>query len=132
MRHLVAVLVVVSGCHRGAPAAQLETGVARVATSCVRVEGAQLGSLPLELELEGRTVRFAEWTQSDARSAEVVGFAAHLPEDVTFTVEAGERTFTSNQPRWLHPAGVSGPRVHAIDAVTFCTASRAPVLALAE
>ncbi|MFZ5440605.1 MAG: hypothetical protein ACOZQL_11390 [Myxococcota bacterium] len=106
--------------------------MAAVTTQCVRVGADEVGRLPLEVELAGRTVRFAEWTQVDESSATIVGFAAQLPEGVTFTVEAGERSFRSDQPRWLHPAGVSGPRVHGIDAVTFCTSGPAPVLALAD
>ena len=113
-----------------APASRLEISVAPVTVeSCTRVEGKSLGALPLEVEVGGKTVRFSEWTTADELATDVVGFATQLPADVTFTVEAGERTFESDSPRWLHPAGVSGPRVHGIDAVTFCTQGHRPTLA---
>ena len=47
----------------------------------------------------------------------------------TVTVHAGERTFHSNTARWIHPLGVSGPRVQPIDSVTFCTQARPATLA---
>lgn len=117
-----AALMALCGISTEPPAATLEApvGVLTLQT-CTRVDGRQLGALPLELEVGGKTVRFAEWTTADELATDVVGFATQLPPDVTFTVEAGERTFKSASPRWLHPLGVWGPGVHGIDAVTFCT-----------
>ena len=135
MRNVIfgAAMVALCGTASEVPASTLETTASEVAVQdCKRIEGAALGALPLEVEVGGKTVRFAEWTTADELSSEVFGFAAQLPDDVTFTVEAGERSFTSASPRWLHPLGISGPRVHAIDAVTFCAQSRRPALALAR
>jgi transposase InsO family protein len=135
MRNVIvgAAMVVLCGTARELPASTLEATVFEVSVQdCKRVEGTELGALPLEVEVGGKTVRFAEWTTADELSTEVFGFAAQLPADVTFTVQAGERTFTSTSPRWLHPLGVAGPRTHAIDAVTFCAQSRRPALALAR
>ena len=132
MRNIIigSALVVLCGTAAQGPASTLETTVGEVSVqTCARVAGKDLGALPLEVELAGKTVRFAEWTTADELSTEVYGFAAQLPADVTFTVEAGERTFEGASPRWLHPLGVSGPRVHAIDAVTFCTQAPRPALA---
>ena len=113
-----------------APASQLEISVGRVtAETCTRVEGKSLGALPLEVEVGGKTVRFSEWTTADELATDLVGFATQLPADVTFTVEAGERTFRSASPRWLNPLGITGPRVHTIDAVTFCTNASQPAMA---
>ena len=135
MRNVIfgAAMVALCGTASEVPASTLETTASEVAVQdCKRIEGAALGALPLEVEVAGKTVRFAEWTTADELSSEVFGFAAQLPDEVTFTVEAGERSFTSASPRWLHPLGISGPRVHAIDAVTFCAQSRRPALALAR
>lgn len=113
-----------------APASRLAISVAPVTVeSCTRVEGKSLGALPLEVEVGGKTVRFSEWTTADELATDLVGFATQLPADVTFTVEAGERTFRSASPRWLNPLGITGPRVHTIDAVTFCTNASQPAMA---
>ncbi len=119
-----------SGCTRDVPATRLEVSAGVLAT-CTRVSGLEIGALPLDIEVGGKLVRLAEWTTADAVTTDVVGFAAQLPPDVVFTVEAGDRTFHGDQPRWLHPLGVSGPRVHGIDALTFCTVGVQPALALA-
>lgn len=132
MRNVIigAAMVALFSSAEQAPATTLDATVGEVSVqACTRVSGKDLGALPLEVELAGKTVRFAEWTTADELSTEVYGFAAQLPADVTFTVEAGERTFEGASPRWLHPLGVSGPRVHAIDAVTFCTRAPRPALA---
>lgn len=132
MRNIIigAAVMALCGTTSQAPAPKLELNVAKVvAETCTRVDGSSLGALPLEIEVGGKTVRFAEWTTADELSTDFVGFAAQLPADVTFTVEAGDRTFRSASPRWLHPLGVSGPQVHGIDAVTFCTQAGQPALA---
>jgi hypothetical protein len=101
----------------------LSTGslaVAPLEPRCTRVSGSRIGQLPLEVKLGEQTVRLTEWTAGDAVSTAVVGFAAEFPAGVTFTVEAGDRTFAGDSPRWLNPLGVAGPRVHGIDALTFC------------
>jgi hypothetical protein len=128
---LVGSVVVVSGCERAGAASRFEVSALPVAALCRQVSGADLGALPLELELGSKTVRFAEWTMVDERSASVVGFAAQVPAGVSFTVRAGDETFHAQGSRWLHPRGVAGPRVHAIDSVTFCALETRPVLALA-
>lgn len=132
MRNVIigAAVMALCGTTSLAPASRLELPVGHVmAQTCTRVSGASLGALPLEVEVGGKTVRFAEWTTADELSTDLVGFAAQLPSDVTFTVEAGERTFKSSSPRWLHPLGVQGPQVHGIDAVTFCTSAGQPAIA---
>lgn len=93
---------------------------APVPSHCVQVRGEDVGRLPLELRLGNRAIHFAEWTQADEASADVIGFAAHLPGDVVYAVKAGDTYFSGREPRWLHPEGVAGPRVHRIEAVTFC------------
>jgi hypothetical protein len=132
MRNVIigAAVIALCGSATQFPASTIETtGGEIVLQACTRVEGKDLGALPLEVEVGGKTVRFAEWTTPDELSTDVVGFATQLPIDVTFTVQAGDRTFQSDSPRWLHPLGVSGPRVHGIDAVTFCTQAVRPTLA---
>lgn len=133
MRNVIIGAAVLALCGTTAgetPASTLEATVAEVSVqTCKRVEGADLGALPLDVEVGGKTVRFAEWTTADALATDVIGFATQLPAEVTFTVLAGDRTFQSSSPRWLHPLGVSGPRVHAIDSVTFCTQARSATLA---
>lgn len=137
MRNVIIGAAVVALCGTTAsqlPATSLETtGTASevIVQTCTRVDGDELGALPLNVEVGGKTVRFAEWTTADALTTEVVGFATQLPADVTFSVQAGERTFHSASPRWLHPLGVSGPRVSPIDSVTFCTQAR-PAATLAQ
>lgn len=132
MRNVIigAAVLALCGTTSEPPASRLELAVGEVVTqTCTRVEGKDLGALPLEIEVGGKTVRFAEWTTADELATDYLGFATQLPADVTFTVEAGDRTFKSASPRWLHPLGFSGPRVHGIDAVTFCTQAGQPALA---
>ena len=132
MRNIIigAAVFALGGAAAELPASTLETVAAQVIVQrCTRVEGSALGTLPLEVEVLGKTVRFAEWTVADERSTEVVGFAAQLPADVIFTVEAGDETFTGTAPRWLHPRGVAGPRVHGIDALIFCAQVKPAALA---
>ncbi|HEY0880860.1 MAG TPA: hypothetical protein VGD87_04990, partial [Archangium sp.] len=69
------------------PASRLEVEAGELAPEeCRRVEGAQLGALPLEVNVGGATVRFSEWTMENEESTGFVGFAAQLPRDVVFTV----------------------------------------------
>lgn len=126
---VVGIVALGMGCTRNLAAPRLETAAQPVARTCASVSGRALGALPLEVNVGGQTVRFTEWTISDELSTDVVGFAARLPDGVNFQVRAGERTFFGNQARWLHPAGVVGPRVHPIDEVTFCATGSAPVVA---
>lgn len=124
---LVAVLFLV-GCDRAVePVAVAPAAVA--VTTCASIEGARLGQLPLTVELGDETIAFAEWSVPDEQSTDVVGFAAHLPGDVTFTVKAGDDEFRSASPRWLHPRGVSGPRVRPVDRITFCRTAVPQVVA---
>ncbi|MCA3015391.1 MAG: hypothetical protein INH41_23630 [Myxococcaceae bacterium] len=124
------ILLVVVGCRR-APGPPASTGPAPEAPAmrCATVEGARLGVLPLTVELGGREVVFAEWSTPDERSSDVVGFAAHLPEGVTVTVSAGGEVFHTASPRWTHPRGVSGPRVHPVERITFCRLTAPAVVA---
>jgi hypothetical protein len=87
---------------------------------CARVAMDDIGRLPLELNVGGQVVRFAEWTATDETQTTLVGFAAQVPEGVVYTVRAGEDVFVAQGSRWLHPAGLVGPKVHGIDEVTFC------------
>ena len=133
MRNVVigaAVLALSSTMTQPLPAEALETNAREVSVqTCTRVEGSQLGTLPLEIEVGHKTVRFSEWPNADEVSPAVYGFATQLPVDVTFTVRAGERTFEGASARWLHPLGFAGPRAQPIDSVTFCTQSRPATLA---
>lgn len=124
---IVALAGVVTGCARD-PASRFEATVAPIVTACQRITKSQVGQLPLDIEVGGKTVRMTEWTIADETATDAVGFAAQLPADVEFTVQAGDRTFRGNQGRWLHPEGVSGPRVKGIEALTFCTSSVAPAI----
>lgn len=130
MRNVVigaAVLALSSTMTQPLPATSIETSASAISVqSCTTVEGSQLGQLPLEVEVGDKTVRFSEWTNADEISPAVYGFATQLPMDVTFTVKAGDRTFTSASSRWLHPLDVSG---QPIDSVTFCTSSRPSAIA---
>lgn len=128
---IVALAGVVTGCARQ-PAAELVAPVGRVSTACAKISKAQVGQLPLDVEVGGKTVRMVEWTIADETATDAVGFAAQLPADVEFTVQAGARSFRGTQGRWLHPDGVSGPRVKGIDAVMFCTSSIAPAVVAAR
>jgi hypothetical protein len=98
-------------------------------TTCTSVDGARLGALPLTLDVGGVEVAFAEWSVPDETSTDVVGFAAHLPGDVTVTVKAGDEEFHTTAPRWTHPRGISGPRVHPVDRITFCRLAAPAVVA---
>ena len=130
MRNVVigaAVLALASTMTQPLPASSIETTASEITVhTCTQVAGSQLGQLPLEIEVGDKTVRFSEWTNADELSPAVYGFATQLPVDVTFTVQAGERTFTSTSPRWLHPLDVAGA---PIDSVTFCTLSRPSAIA---
>ena len=133
MRHsflIIGLVGVLTGCAES-PASKLEVSAVPVAAQCATVTGAQLGALPLEVEVAGHTVRFTEWTMADEAASDFIGFAASVPGGVQFTVRAGERTFSGTGSRWLHPAGFAGPRVRGIDAVTFCTSTPAvsPIIA---
>ncbi len=88
--------------------------------ACARVEGDDLGRLPLALTVGGEDVRVDEWAVRDIDGRELVGFASELPGDVVYVVHAGGESFADVRTRWLHPAGVVGPKSKAIDAVTFC------------
>jgi len=132
MRNVIigAAVIALCGTASQLPASTIQTTAAEVIVqTCTRVDGKDLGALPLTVEVGGKTVRFAEWTTADELGTEVFGFATQLPADVTFTVQAGERTFHSASPRWLHPLGVSGPRAQSIESVTFCTQPRGTTVA---
>ena len=125
---LVAVLFLV-GCDRATePPAVLPAPVA--VTTCASIDGDRLGQLPLTVALGDEAIAFAEWSVPDEQSTDVVGFAAHLPADVTFTVKAGDDEFHSASPRWLNPRGVSGPRVRPVERITFCRTAVPQVVAL--
>lgn len=119
MRMLLLIAVAVSGS-TPSKAASVAVSAPTVITTCTAVEGPMLGQLPLDIELGGEAVSFGEWTMPDERSTDLVGFAASIPSDVTYTVKAGDDEFRSGSPRWLNPFGVAGPRVHAIERITFC------------
>jgi hypothetical protein len=87
---------------------------------CARVARDDIGRLPLELNVGGQVVHFAEWTATDETQTTLVGFAAQVPAGVVYTVRAGGDVFVAQGSRWLHPAGLVGPKVHGIDQVTFC------------
>lgn len=86
---------------------------------CVRLAGEQIGQLPFDVEIAGRQVKFLEWKATDITADQLIGFRAEAPAGVRFSVEAGESEFAASAD-WLHPAGVVGPRVKPIRAVTLC------------
>src|SRR4051812_10449934 len=86
---------------------------------CVRLSGEQIGQLPLTLQVGGQRVEFLEWKATDITASTLIGFTAQAPEDVRFSVEAGDQRFAASA-NWLHPAGVIGPQVKPIRALTVC------------
>jgi hypothetical protein len=110
--------------------ARVEVVAPAASVTCASVEGAKLGALPLSIELGDETISFAEWSVPDEQSTAVVGFAAHLPGDVQVTVKAGDDEFMTSSPRWTHPRGVSGPRVHPVERITFCRTVQPAVVAV--
>lgn len=90
-----------------------------VERACVRLSGEQIGQLPLAVQVGGQRVEFLEWKATDITATTLIGFTAQAPEDVQFTVEAGDRQFAAGA-NWLHPAGVVGPQVKPISALTVC------------
>lgn len=131
MRSLVFVvaLVVGSACERRAEPVEAVATPVPAKKTCAAVTGEALGRLPLTVTLGDEAISFAEWSVPDERSTQVVGFAAHLPGGVSFTVKAGDDEFVSNSPRWLHPRGVAGPRVHPVERITFCRTDAPQVVA---
>lgn len=128
MLRTVIVAVGLSGCGLASkPATRFESTSAPVAVeTCRRVEGSALGALPLVLDVGDKTVRFAEWSTAVEGGHDYFGFAAQVPAGVRFTVEAGERTFVSASPRWVHPLGMIGPHAQPIEAIEFCTVVTKP------
>jgi hypothetical protein len=92
---------------------------APAAAACVRLEGAQIGQLPLVLSVAGSRVEFREWKVTDITALEQIGYAVEAPKGTRFTVEAGSQVFEASA-NWLHPAGVVGPSVRPIRALTVC------------
>ena len=86
---------------------------------CVRLSGEQIGQLPLTVQVGGQRVEFLEWKATDITASTLIGFTAQAPEEVRFTVEAGGQQFPATA-NWLHPAGVVGPQVKAIQTLTLC------------
>lgn len=112
------------------PAARIEFNLSRPVVACSYVSQEEVGQLPLEVPLGDQVVRITEWTIADEAHPNPVGFAARIPPGVTFTVVSGAQVFQSNEERWLHPQGLSGPAKHGIDGLTFCTTvAPTPVLA---
>jgi hypothetical protein len=87
---------------------------------CASIDASSVGQLPLELTVGSQQVTVAEWTMTDERTNAVIGFAAHVPGEVSFTVHAGGEDFVGRGSRWLHPAGLVGRNLHPIDGITFC------------
>lgn len=129
MRFLMIAMVAVGCANESKSLEAAPVVVAHVKTTCTAVEGEALGRLPLTIQLGDEAISFAEWSLPDERSTSVVGFAAHLPGGVSFTVKAGDEEFRSAAPRWHHPRGVSGPRVRPVERITFCRTSSPPVVA---
>lgn len=122
MRSLLLIAVALSAS--SAPMAKSPGDHPNTVTICADVDSSLLGRLPLTIELGGEPVVFGEWTMPDEQSVDLVGFAASIPSDVSYTVKAGDDSFRGASPRWLNPFGVAGPRVHGIDRITFCRATR--------
>jgi hypothetical protein len=88
-------------------------------SECVRLSGSQIGQLPLTFEVAGQRVELVEWKATDITATELIGFTANAPDGVRFTVEAGTSSYEAGA-NWLHPAGVVGPQVKPIHALTVC------------
>ncbi len=93
--------------------------VAAPTPDCVRLSGSQIGQLPLVVELAGQKVQFLEWKATDITAQQLVGFTAQAPEEFRFTVQTDSATYLASA-NWLHPAGVVGPQVKAIESLTVC------------
>jgi Na+-transporting NADH:ubiquinone oxidoreductase subunit NqrA len=132
-------LVVMCGCasNQAGSTAVAASCQPRAVRQCASIDAQAVGQLPLELRVGSQQVSVAEWTMVDERSNQVIGFAAHVPGEVTYTVHAGGEDFSGRGARWLHPAGLVGRHLHAIDGITFCATEQvacvpsvAPALAL--
>lgn len=89
------------------------------AAECVRLTGAQIGQLPLTFQVGGQAFEVVEWKATDITATELIGFTAKGPQSARFEVEAGGVRFDASS-NWLHPAGVIGPHVKPIAAITVC------------
>ena len=85
---------------------------------CVKV--AQIGALPLTVEVAGARVQFTEWQAKDADALELIGFRATATGPVSFVVRAGGETFEARGTEWQNPHGVVGSSVRGIDSVEVC------------
>ena len=92
--------------------------------ACTRLEGGDIGKLPLVVKAGAQQVVIDEWAARDVSGRELIGFAAELPGDVAYVVRAGDSTYADISPRWLNPAGVVGPRSQPISQLTFCHVPR--------
>ena len=92
------------------------------ATSCVRIEGADLGKR-ITVDVPGATsmmpVTFLSW--QEMAPGEYIGFS--LDASVDFTVKAGVDKFSAKNSSWVNPFGPTGSLVKAITYVDLCSAS---------
>jgi hypothetical protein len=133
MRLIPLLLLMMSGCQRTEVRVVAPVRTDAVPLTCASVDASSLGRLPLSVDVGGAEVKFAEWSVPDERSTDVVGFAVQVPADVTFTVKAGNEEFISNSPRWVHPRGITGPKVRPVERITFCRkASASPAVVAAR
>ncbi len=86
---------------------------------CVRLSGDQIGQLPLSIRVGAQPVEFVEWKALEITASTLIGFTAQASPSLRFTVEAGGRQFSTGS-NWIHPAGVVGPQVKPISAITIC------------
>lgn len=93
----------------------------QVPEGCVRIEGGQIGALPLTINIEGAVITITGWTDKDGEPDEKVGFTfTSSGGSVAYAVKAGGRTFAADSSQWVHPAGTGGSEASGISNITFC------------
>jgi hypothetical protein len=80
----------------------------------------QIGTLPLNVEVDGIKVQFSEWMAKDVDAAELIGFRASATAPVRFIVHAGLETFEGQGDQWMNPHGVVGASVRGITSLEIC------------
>jgi hypothetical protein len=97
-----------------------------VSSSCVKIEGSDIGLLPQTISVGGVSVTLTGWTAKDGSPGEYVGFALTSAGTFSFTVKAGTSTFGGSGTSWVNPNGTSGKNAKGISNITFCLTSAPP------
>lgn len=94
------------------------------ATSCVKIEGADIGRrITVDVPSGDGTlaVTFISWIAKGDSQNEFVGFSLNASAD--FTVKAGNDMFSATNSSWSNPFGATGSLVKAISYIELCSAS---------